>query len=156
MTALSDLLCKIRARKGVNVQSPGSRVSQPVAQSGSASIFSNPALDEVPLITWIGLTVRASRLIELLRIVFRGGKVKSCTWYSLLLYSRSSSWLWMFPLTELTSILQIPALPFAAHQYVYSLPSSSIILCSLLLTCRYLPNFQPDCKSTGSDVSTVA
>lgn len=61
MTAVRDLLCKIRSRKGVNVQSTGSQVSQPVAQSGSTSICSNPAMEELPLITWAGLTVRASR-----------------------------------------------------------------------------------------------
>lgn len=36
-------------------------MSQPVAQRGSTSIRSNPAMDELPLITRAGLAVRASR-----------------------------------------------------------------------------------------------
>lgn len=153
MTALSDLSCKIRSRKGVNVHSTGSRVSQPVAQSGCVAGLLQ--MDELPLITWTGLTVSAGRRGAAV-IIVRGGKVEGCTWYSLSLYSRSSSWLWIFPLTELTSVLPAPALPSTPHQYVYSLPSSSVILYSLLLTCWYRPNFQPDCKNISSDVSTVA
>lgn len=59
-TILSDLLCKIRSRKDANVQTTVSWVSQPVALSGFTSICSNPWKDERPLITWTGLTVRAS------------------------------------------------------------------------------------------------
>lgn len=36
-------------------------MSQPVAPSGSTSICSNPAMDELPLITWTRLTGEAGR-----------------------------------------------------------------------------------------------
>lgn len=88
--------------------------------------------------------------IELLWIVVRGGKVESCAWYSILLYSRSSSWLWMFPLTELTSVLPSHALPSTAHQYVCSLPSSSVILCS----SSHLP-IPPQISSRNGEVPAV-
>lgn len=51
---------KIKSRKGANVQTTVSWMSQPVAQSGFPSICSNPSKDEGPPITWTGLTVRAS------------------------------------------------------------------------------------------------
>lgn len=59
-TILSDILCKIKSQKSASVQTTVSWVSRPVAQSGFTSICSHPSKDEEPLITWTGLTVRAS------------------------------------------------------------------------------------------------
>lgn len=104
-TILSDLLYKFRSRKGENLQTTVSRVSQPAAYSGSTYICSNPSEDEGPLITWTGLTVRASCSR------WSSGEEKSgaASCYTARV-ARDYGWT-MFPLTELTSFLQSPALP---------------------------------------------
>lgn len=116
--------------KGANVQTTVSWVSQPVALSGLTSICSNPWKDEEPLITWTGLTVRAScsgsssgeqksgaeLVIQQKRLMIMDG-VCSLYWTHLLL------------------VVSCP--PSRAHQYIFSLPSSSVILCTPLRNVRY-------------------
>lgn len=111
--------------KGANVQTAVSWVSQPVALSGLTSICSNPWKDEEPLITWTGLTVRAScsgsssgeqksgaeLVIQQKRLMIMDG-VCSLYWTHLLL------------------VVSCP--PTTAHQYIFSLPPSSVILCTPL------------------------
>lgn len=154
MTPSSDLSCKIRSRKGVNVQSTGSRLSQPVDPSGSGSICSNPAMDELPLITRIGadresqqtwscfglLSEEESRELQVIQPLVRQQK-------QLMTMDASFDWAHLCPASSCPphhnlSILFPPSLVFSVLFF--------------FLTCQYPLNFPPDCKRTDSDVSTVA
>lgn len=145
-TILSDILCKIRSRKGANVQTTVRWASQPVAQSGFTSTVSAVIRRRMRGLSLHGLGWQWEW--ERAAHDRRQGS-KSLELY--LLFSRSGSWLWMesvpFDWTHLLPVVSCP--PSTAYQYICSLPSSSVISCTPLQNFRYPPDSQPDSKCTS-------
>lgn len=110
-------------------------MSQPVAQSGSPSICSNPWKDEGPLITWPGLTVRASCSGSSSGEQKSGAELVIQQKRLMIMDGVCSLWL--------NSPFACRPLPSLHSSSVHlSLPSSSVISCTSLQNVRYPPDYK--------------